>query len=614
MSTDGDQPLTRAELRARRAAEAARTAQDPHAAQEPGDTLGDDTPDVGPIRGIRPQSGVSAPDLEPPSPEAPATEPPSPEAPPAEAPSLRHPRPAIPAPTSPITTGLVVPSPPYRRSSETEDAVGPARSTPAPDRTADHAQVGDRTADHAHGPRRPADPRGHRFTITLLSVLGVLALVAAGLGAVSLTQGPRISQASVNTEQAIQTSGSRLTLTLSRRVDAIDAKQVSITPAVPFTVDAAGRSLGIRFTNALDDSTNYTVRITGVVAADGGPAADLKTSFTTPASRILLLQRGPGAKKDTIFTTDLTGKRATPVFQHARIDDYRVTADRIVVAVEEKSGSRLIVMNRDGSGQRDLKLPGVGYVSSVQLSDRGGYVGYSYSDRDLTETSGRASVLVTQPLDGKGKPRIVQVGGKDAGITEWQFVPDSSSLLFVDFDGALGLQDAAASPDLKSMGTAAGILGISRGTHTAVIQRTDGTDVQLDLTDGKESPLPASDPDYGDADEIIPFPGGTLRHVTQRDATGMPTGQAIVRVDDKGAATVVTEVSGTDAIQQTCVSPSGQYAAVVIAPDLPNNPYDDLLLPLPTTLHTQLFDLSGKKELPTLSGFDISWCGQAPQP
>jgi hypothetical protein len=507
----------------------------------------------------------------------------------------------------------VVPSPPYRRSSETEDA-GPARSTPAPDRTADHAEAPDGTSGHSPGLRRPADPRSRRFAITLLSVLGVLALVAAGLGVVSLTEGPRISQASVDTAHAVQTSGSRLTLTLSRRVDAIDAKQVSITPAVPFTVDAAGRSIGIRFTNALNDSTDYTVRITGVTAADGGPEADLKTSFTTPASRILLLQRAPGAKKDTIFTTDLTGKRATPVFQHARIDDYRTTADKIVVAVEDKSGSRLIVMNRDGSGQRDLKLPGEGYVSSVQLSDRGGYVGYSYSDRDLTETSGRASVLVTQSLDGKGKPRIVQVGGKDAGITEWQFVPDSSSLLFVDFDGALGLQDAAASPEVKSMGTAAGILGISRGTHTAVIQRTDGTDVQLDLSDGKESPLPASDPDYGDADEIIPFPGGTLRHVTQRDATGMPTGQAIVRVDEAGRATIVTEVSGTDAIQQTCVSPSGQYAAVVIAPDLPNNSYDDLLLPLPTTLHTQLFDLSGEKKLPTLSGFDISWCGQAPQP
>ncbi|OJU39072.1 MAG: hypothetical protein BGN97_12915 [Microbacterium sp. 69-10] len=450
--------------------------------------------------------------------------------------------------------------------------------------------------------------------MALFSVLGVLALVVAALGVVSLTQGPRISSTSVNAAQAIQTSGSRLTLTLNQRVDSLDAKQVSVTPAVPFTVDAAGRSIGIRFTTALNDDTTYSVKVSGVVGAGGGPASDLATTFRTPASRILLLQRAPGGKDDKIFSTDLTGERARPVFEHPRIDDYRVSGNSLVVAVEEKGGSRLMVMDLDGSHQRELKLPGVGYVSSVQLSDRGGYVGYSYSDRDLTETSGRASVLVTQSLNGKGKPRIVEVGGKEASVAEWQFVPDTSSLLFVDFDGALGLQDARSDGAVKSMGVAASILGVSRGTYTAIVERADGTIMQVDLTDGSETPLPASTPDYGDADAIVPFPGGTVRHVTQRDEGGMPTGQAVVRVDDKGAAKIVAEVSGADAIVQTCVSPSGQYAAVVIAPDLPSNPYDELLLPLPGTLHTQLIDLDGKRELPTLNGFDISWCAQAPHP
>src|SRR5690606_19320237 len=126
--------------------------------------------------------------------------------------------------------------------------------------------------------------------------------------------------------------------------------------------------------------------------------------------------------------------------------------------------------------------------------------------------------------------------------------------------------------------------------------RSDGSIVQLDLTSGDESALPASDPDYGDADTIVPFPGGTLRHIVQRDGDGMPTGQAIVQVDDDGAATVITDVSGADAILQTCVSPSGQYAAVVVAPDLPNNPYDTLQLPLPSILHTRLIDLGGDRD------------------
>jgi len=50
---------------------------------------------------------------------------------------------------------------------------------------------------------------------------------------------------------------------------------------------------------------------------------------------------------------------------------------------------------------------------------------------------------------------------------------------------------------------------------------------------------------------------------------------------------------------------------VTTAPDLANNPYDDMPLPLPKILHTQLIDLIGDQKLPTLSGFDISWCRTA---
>ncbi|MDT0157900.1 hypothetical protein Q9R19_09720 [Microbacterium sp. ARD32] len=602
MSTDGEAPLTRAQLRARRAAEAAR-AESPDAPARPtpaestpvDPAPADPAPDV-----YRRRDADTAPDTA--APDAGAQAP---------AQDAATQAPAVPVPTTPITTGLSLPAPePHRRGASVPGPIrGRSTLTPATQLPATQLPAAPPSATQA--PAR--QPRDRRFVLTLLAVLGVLALVVAVLGVVSLTQGPRITATTVDGAQAIESSGSRLTLSLNQRVDDIDAKRVTVTPAAPFTVDTAGRSIGIRFTNALDDATTYTVEIAGVVGAGGGPASDLTTTFRTPASRVLLLQRSADGD-DKIFRTDLTGERATPVFEHPRIDDYRVSGDTIVVAVEEDDGSRLIAMNRDGSGRRELELPGEGFVSSVQLSDRGGYIGYSYSDRELTETSGRASVLVTEPLSGKGEPSIVQVAGEDASVAEWQFVPDSSSLLFIDFDGALGLQDLRAGTDVTSMGVAASILGVTRGTYTAIIERADGAIVQVDLTGGDETPLPASDPDYGPASEVVPFPGGTLRHVVQRDDGGMPTGQAVVRVDDEGAATVLTEVSGADAILQTCVSPSGQYAAVVVAPDLPNNPYDDMLLPLPGTLHTQLIALDGDRELPTLNGFDVSWCGQSPQP
>jgi hypothetical protein len=459
-------------------------------------------------------------------------------------------------------------------------------------------------------------PRGRvpsrRFLISLAAVLGILVLVGTGFGIVSLLQGPRISEVQVDPEQAIESSGSRVIITANQALADIDPEQVTVEPAVPFTVDASGRGVGIRFTVPLDDSTDYTVRIADVTGTGGGPSTELTTTFSTPASNIFLLRRDVDGD-DTIFRTDLSGEKAVPVFAVDKINDFRATSTQLVVSVEEDDGSRLLVMDRDGRNQRELELPGDGFVGAIQVSERGGLVGYSYSDRELSDTEGRASVLVTQPLNGDEKPQIIEVGDAEASVFAWQFVPDSSAVLFIDFDGALSLVDRSTDAGVQSLGLAATIQGISRGTYTAIVERLDGTVVELNLADGSEVPLAASDPDYGTATSITPYPGGTLRHVVARDESGMPIGQAVVRVDDDGAATPLVEVGSSDSILQACASPSGQYAAVVIAPDLADNRYDGMLLPLPENVETHLIDMESGDELVALTGFDASWCQTAPR-
>lgn len=464
-------------------------------------------------------------------------------------------------------------------------------------------------------PDRPPAPRPgtrRRFVVTLVAVLGVLVVVGTGLGIASLLQGPRISDVQVDAAQAIESSGSRVILTANQALADIDPAQVTVEPEVPFTVDASGRGVGVRFTVPLDDSTKYTIRVADVVGAGGGPTTTLTTSFTTPPSNIFLLRRDVEGE-DTIFRTDLSGEKAVPVFAHDKINDFRATSTQLVVSVEEDEGSRLLVMDREGKDQRELKLPGDGYVGAIQVSERGGLVGYSYSDKELSDTEGRASVLVTQSLSGDDDPQIIEVAGAEASVFVWQFVPDSAAVLFIDFDGALSLVDRSSDAGVQSLGLAAMIQGISRGTYTAIVERLDGAVVELDLADGSEQPLAASDPDYGTASSITPYPGGTLRHVVARDEEGLPVGQVVVRVDDDGAATPLVEVGSTDSILQACASPSGQYAAVVIAPDLANNAYDGMLLPLPENVETHLIDMASGEEIVALTGFDASWCQTAPR-
>ncbi|WP_240750603.1 hypothetical protein [Microbacterium sp. K27] len=513
--------------------------------------------------------------------------------------------PPVPLATEPVFVGAA-PEP------VVESAVaGAAAGAAAQDATADpYAPPIPRAAAERRVPPPPGSRR--RFVLTVAAVLGVLVVVGTGLGIASLLQGPRISDVQVDAAQAIESSGSRVILTANQALADIDPAQVTVEPEVPFTVDASGRGVGVRFTVPLDDSTEYTVRVADVVGAGGGPKTTLTTSFTTPPSNIFLLRRDV-AGKDKIFLTDLSGEKAVPVFEHDKINDFRATSTQLVVSVEEDDGSRLLVMDRDGKNQRELTLPGEGYVGAIQVSERGGLVGYSYSDKELSDTEGRASVLVTQSLSGDDDPQIIEVAGAEASVFVWQFVPDSAAVLFIDFDGALSLVDRSTDTGVQSLGLAATIQGISRGTYTAIVERLDGAVVELNLADGSEQPLAASDPDYGTASSITPYPGGTLRHVIARDDEGLPIGQVVVRVDDDGAATPLVEVGSTDSILQACASPSGQYAAVVVAPDLANNAYDGMLLPLPENVETHLIDMASGKEIVALTGFDASWCQTAPR-
>lgn len=612
MSTEDERreapaPRTRAELRAAREAAARAEAA---AAETP---------------------AVEAPAAETPAAEAPVAETPASEAPVAEtlgppqaasaAPTPdREAVPAVPLAPEPVFAAATPPSLPedargpgavgWRPAEASDTDTTSGRLPPGPDARRDAPGSKERDGGSDAGSSDPG--RRRRFLLTLGAVLGVLVLVGTGLGIVSLLQGPRLTDVQVAPAEAIEASGSRVILTANQSLSAIDADQVTVEPAVPFTIDAAGRGVGVRFTVPLDDSTTYTVSVAGVTGASGGPSADLTTTFTTPASNIFLLRRDASGD-DTIFRTDLSGEKAVPVFTHDRINDFRATSTQLVVSVEEDGVSRLLVMDRDGANERELPLPGEGTVGAIQVSDRGGFVGYSYSDRKLSDTEGRASVLVTQSLTGDDEPQIVEVNGEQASVFVWQFVPDSSAVLFIDFDGALSLLDRSTDAGVQSLGLAATIQGITRGTYTAIVERLDGTVVELNLADGSEQPLAASDPDYGTATTITPFPGGTLRHVVARDDAGLPIGQAVIRVDDDGAATPLVEVGATDSILQACASPSGQYAAVVIAPDLADNPYDGMLLPLPENVETHLIDMESGDEIVALTGFDASWCQTAPR-
>lgn len=474
------------------------------------------------------------------------------------------------------------------------------------------------TDGRAAGTRRgrSRQRRGRAFVAAFAVVLGVLAAVGLGGAALTTAQGPRVTSVQFDPEAAVTASGSRMIVTTTQSLNEVDPSQVTVTPAADFTVDTSGRSVGLRFALPLWDDTDYTVRIEGVTGVGGGPAADIEQTFTTPPAEVYLLQRAESG--DTVFRSDLRGDAAVPVFRHDHIEDFRATAGHLVMSTLDDDGhSHLVVTDLDGGRERELPLPGEGSVTDLQSADRGNLIGYLFTDAGIDAESGREAALFTaslSPSRADEAPTPVEREGGDSRVDDWRFVPGTDSLLMLTFDGALTLVTPGGAP--VALGNAIAIDGIARGSATAIIERPTGL-VAIDLATAEESELPATDPALGQAWSVLALPDGsgdTLRVLSQLDAEGIAVeSTSVAVVDAAGEARTVFDVPADATLLQACVSPSGRYAALLVAPEVIDNPYDGYQLPLPERLQTHVVSIEDGTEVVALRGFDVSWCQSAPR-
>ena len=462
--------------------------------------------------------------------------------------------------------------------------------------------------------RRARSRRGlRRFGISLSVVLVSLAAVGLAGAVATIVSGPRITDVQVNPAAAAQASGARLIVTTSLPLEQVQVEQVQVEPATEFAVDTAGRSVGVRFARPLWDDTEYTVTFSDVRGIGASNTATFSESFRTPAAEVFLLQRG-GSSDDTIVRTDLVGAELEPIFKNQHIEDFRATNRYLVISVrDDNDQAALIVTDLDGQNPRELSLPGDGFVTHLQSADRGDRIGYTFTDRELDETTGRESRLFTASLDRpEADPTPIELTGADPRVAEWRFVPDTDSILLLSFDGTLLLTDAVGE-QATALGAARAIDSIARGSTDALVERVEGR-VVIDLSDASATPLVAPDASLGPVGEVTALPGGgTIRLAADLDATGTPTGGtsvALVAVD--GSTRPLLAVAQTDAVLQICPAPSARYAAVLVAPDVATNRYDTYVLPIPGVVQTRIIEIDSGDQVGTLPGFDISWCRLPP--
>ena len=448
--------------------------------------------------------------------------------------------------------------------------------------------------------------RGKRFLLVYAAVLaGILVASTAAAGA-SVAAGPRVSAVLSDPAAATTVSGSRVIFTANQALAEVSAAQVRIEPEVPFTVDTAGRDVGVRLAEPLQDGTRYTLTISDVVGRSGGPPSTFSTSLETPRAEAFLLERSPD--DDRIYRTTLDGATEETVFEHPRIEDFRSSPRGVVVALRTEQGdSELVVVREDGRVD-EVRLPAVGRLARLQLSDSGDRFAYTWTDPSVEGIPVRDSVVFLGSISAPdAKPEQLDLGTSDPRIDDFRFVQGTTSLLLVTRGDDLLLADPVAEGEPVTLGKASIIDDVSRTEPVAYVRTAEGPQI-VDLRDGSRTPAAGADPEFGQpfaAEEVTG--NGTLLTYLRLSDSGELEGQTVVMRAPSADSRVIAEVATTDAILQVCAAPSGRWVGVVVAPDIAANPLDDAILAMPETVETRIFSLESD-DTQVMPGLAISWC------
>ncbi|RWZ59242.1 hypothetical protein ELQ92_13345 [Labedella populi] len=459
---------------------------------------------------------------------------------------------------------------------------------------------------------RLAARRRSVFRRTLAATIGALLVIVVGAGAVGLLQGPQLARADIDVASTVADSGARLILYADRPIREVSADDVTVTPAAPVTVQTEGTAILIRFDAVLAYDTDYEVTVDDVRSPGSAPLSDFAYAFSTGEPPLYILERDDTGD-DHIRRIDIAGEGET-VFAAPRIQQFEVVADDLVVAtITDEDHSQLFSVPLSGGEPTEIPLPGEGRVEQLQSSPRQFLVGFLYSQDAGTATSIESGLFVLRTKTDDPPVRVRATGTEETNVTQWSFVPSTTSVLVRTFDDELVVADALVPGDPVLLGDALFIHGFLVDEQTAIVERIDAI-VQVDLLTGEESPFPVPPDLTGNPGELASLSGSAyVRIYSQYDAASGSLSQSVELVDDETSRRLYAVDDVGTSILQVCASPNGQYIAVVEARNRAEFGSDLYpILPMPRGVSTVLIERKSAEVAATIAGFDLPWCARPP--
>lgn len=409
---------------------------------------------------------------------------------------------------------------------------------------------------------------GREILVTIL----VLAVVAGALAALGLTQGPKLRTATINAGAAIERSGQRLVLEVDQRLDPVEAGDVRIEPATPFSVSSERGRVVVEFEDPLAYGTDYRVEFDARGSVTGN-ASTISHAFSTPDVAVhTLVRSGDGTGPDRIVRNGLTAPNsAEVVFEAPRITEYAVLGDVLAVVTVDDVGTPTLQFATPADGRSaPVATPPATEISDLRSAPGETLVGFVVHAVGAVDTgTGAGRLHVHDIADPSGVSReVTGVGGAPIDVVDWTFVPGTTSVVVQSADLQLVLIDVVHPGEPTPLGTHSELRGFLPGSVDLVVADPSGGS-SIDLTTGVVSPLelPASEveADLYQAQFVLLDDERFLERY-ERYTTGGEFTSIVYLTDPTGRRELYRPLDAAGRIDRACVSPNGEYLAVEVVP------------------------------------------------
>lgn len=439
-----------------------------------------------------------------------------------------------------------------------------------------------------------------RFGALVGIVVGVLAVLAVGLGVGGALAPPRIASVAVAPDALVTRLDQRVVLTLNQPI-APEGLRLEVSPPAAAELTADGAVVTVRFSGMLDYATTYHLAIDGVRGTATGAGGRIETTFTTPDEHILLA--APSVTGEQLVRASVSGAD-TPevVYEAERISEFvRVGASLVVIS--EEDGRQAVRHLVPGAADFVMGGPEEASYRSLRSAPDGRSFGYVMTSRDVgPEHTVYDSVLFLVDAATDIATEVLGFDGAPISVADWTYVRGTSSLLVRSTDQQGYLIDTTGG-DPVPLGTVGLLRGFVPGTTAMLSDRWPDTSA-IELTTGESTPVTIPEQPLAEGEVLGDFVAlgageyARIVHVFVSDPLPRWSTSTVSRVGPDGVLPLFQPPTG--AITGMCASPNAQLLAVSVV-----EPRDPEAAP-----RTYLVDSGTGSTLRTVVGARPDWCAR----